>query len=92
MSDIGDNLNSNSGLGKGSLREYCEQTSLHGWFYMTTERKFWKVAWTFVSKVLCWCVQYNTKNLLTFPKVGYILNENRTFLQLQLIANVLYLL
>jgi virulence-associated protein VagC len=31
-----------------SLREYCEQTSLHGWCYMTSDRRLWKYAWTLV--------------------------------------------
>ena len=35
-----------------SLREYCEQTSLHGWFYMTGGSgrggRFWRFAWTLV--------------------------------------------
>ncbi len=35
---------------KMSLREYCEQTSLHGWFYMTgvNRGRFWRLAWTMV--------------------------------------------
>lgn len=32
-----------------SLKEYCEQTSLHGWFYMTsTDRKIWRLLWTMI--------------------------------------------
>ena len=30
------------------LREYCEQTSLHGWLYMTTDRRIWRYAWTMI--------------------------------------------
>ncbi len=36
-----------------SLREYCEQTSLHGWLYMSSSGggrrgSFWRFAWTLV--------------------------------------------
>jgi hypothetical protein len=27
---------------------YCEQTSLHGWFYLTAERRAWRYAWTLI--------------------------------------------
>lgn len=33
------------------LREYCEQTSLHGWFYVTSAtggRGLWRLLWTLV--------------------------------------------
>jgi hypothetical protein len=28
-----------------SLREYCEQTSLHGWFYIAADRPIWRYVW-----------------------------------------------
>lgn len=32
-----------------SLREYCQQTSLHGWFYCTTtENRLWKALWSLI--------------------------------------------
>ncbi len=35
-----------------SLREYCEQTSLHGWLYMASNRtrrgRFWRFSWSLV--------------------------------------------
>ena len=38
-------------LCKMTLREYCEQTSLHGWFYIfSADKKFWKMLWTLVSE------------------------------------------
>ena len=32
------------------LREYCEQTTLHGWLYLatTSQRRFWRVVWTII--------------------------------------------
>ena len=34
-----------------TLREYCEQTSLHGWFYIfSADRKLWKTLWSLVSE------------------------------------------
>ena len=33
----------------GSFREYCEQTSLHGWFYTaTSDRKIWRLLWLLI--------------------------------------------
>ena len=33
-----------------TLREYCEQTSLHGWFYIfSADKKLWKTLWSLVS-------------------------------------------
>jgi hypothetical protein len=34
-----------------SLKDYCEQTSLHGWLYIfTAERRIWKAVWTLVMR------------------------------------------
>ena len=34
-----------------SLREYCEQTSLHGWFYIiSADKRLWKTLWSLVSE------------------------------------------
>ena len=34
-----------------TLREYCEQTSLHGWFYIfSADKKLWKTLWSLVSE------------------------------------------
>ena len=27
------------------LREYCEQTSLHGWLYIASDKPFWRNVW-----------------------------------------------
>ena len=33
----------------GSFREYCEQTSLHGWFYTaSSDRKIWRFLWLLI--------------------------------------------
>ena len=30
------------------LREYCEQTSLHGWFYIVADRRGWRYIWSVI--------------------------------------------
>ena len=38
-----------------TLREYCEQTSLHGWFYIfSADKKLWKTLWSLVSERMGW--------------------------------------
>jgi amiloride-sensitive sodium channel len=29
-----------------SLKTYCEQTSLHGWYYIANDRKIWRAVWS----------------------------------------------
>lgn len=42
--------NTTNNLNRDGLKEYCEQTTLHGWLYLstTTDRRFWRYAWTLV--------------------------------------------
>ena len=28
-----------------TIKEYCEQTSLHGWFYIASDKPFWRYVW-----------------------------------------------
>jgi hypothetical protein len=28
-----------------TIKEYCEQTSLHGWFYIASDKPFWRFVW-----------------------------------------------
>ena len=27
------------------LQTYCEHTSLHGWYYIAKDKKYWKIVW-----------------------------------------------
>ncbi|CAB4068103.1 ASICN [Lepeophtheirus salmonis] len=31
-----------------SWREYCEQTSLHGWFYIGSDKSIWRIIWLLI--------------------------------------------
>lgn len=31
-----------------AMYSYCEQTSLHGWYYIAKDKKAWKIVWTIV--------------------------------------------
>ncbi|QQP35948.1 Uncharacterized protein FKW44_020902, partial [Caligus rogercresseyi] len=31
-----------------SWREYCEQTSLHGWFYIGSDKPVWRIIWLLI--------------------------------------------
>ena len=30
------------------LKTYCEQTSLHGWYYIASDKKVWKILWSMI--------------------------------------------
>ena len=30
------------------LETYCEHTSLHGWYYIAKDKKYWKIVWTII--------------------------------------------
>ena len=32
----------------GDLKTYCEQTSLHGWYYIAKDKKIWKIVWSVI--------------------------------------------
>ena len=35
-------------ISMSGLQTYCEHTSLHGWYYIAKDSKFWKIIWTFI--------------------------------------------
>ena len=40
--------NQSGKISMSGLQTYCEHTSLHGWYYIAKDSKYWKIVWTII--------------------------------------------